>query len=111
MARAKRYNNLRLAVLAASTLWTVARLAWLASDRRAMRLKAAIASKSPDPRLVAPAFFASLTALSWLSSLPVAYLGGHRVERRFGLTKQSSAGWLRTRSRVSCSACCCRRRC
>ena len=34
------------------------------------------------------------TALSWLSGLPVAYFGGHEVERRFGLTKQSAGGWL-----------------
>jgi STE24 endopeptidase len=26
--------------------------------------------------------------------LPVAYLGGHEVERRFGLTRQSTRGWL-----------------
>ena len=40
------------------------------------------------------AFFALTMALSWLSSLPVAYFGGHQVERRFGLTKQSTGGWL-----------------
>jgi STE24 endopeptidase len=40
------------------------------------------------------AFFALTTALSWLSSVPVAYFGGHQVERRFGLTRQSTGGWL-----------------
>lgn len=95
VARTKRYNNLRLGVLAVSTLWTMARLMWLASDRRTMRLKASIARRSPDPRLVAPAFLASMAALSWILSLPVAYLGGYRVERAFGLTKQPGAGWLR----------------
>jgi STE24 endopeptidase len=94
VVKAKRYSRTKLAVLVLSTLWTVARLAWFASDRRAARLKAAVASGLPDRRLARPAFFALTMALSWLSSLPVAYLGGHQVERRFGLTKQSTGGWL-----------------
>ncbi len=48
----------------------------------------------PDQRLTGPAFLAALTGASWLVSLPLSYLGGHLVERRFGLTKQSTAGWL-----------------
>ena len=94
VAKAKRYSRTKLAALLLSTLWTLARLAWFASDRRAARLQASIASGIPDRRLAAPAFFAATTALSWLSSLPVAYFGSHEVERRFGLTKQSSRGWL-----------------
>ena len=94
VAKAKRYSRTKLAVLLLSTLWTVVRLAWFASDRRAARLKASIASGLPDRRLAAPAFFALTMVLSWLSGLPVAYFGGHEVERRFGLTKQSTGGWL-----------------
>ena len=93
-AKAKRYSRTKLVVLLLSTLWTVVRLAWFASDRRATWLKASIAREVPDRRLAAPAFFALTMVLSWLSSLPVAYLGGHEVERRFGLTKQSTGGWL-----------------
>ena len=93
-AKAKRYSRTKLVVLLLSTLWTVVRLAWFASDRRATWLKASIARGVPDWRLAAPAFFALTMVLSWLSSLPVAYLGGHEVERRFGLTKQSTGGWL-----------------
>jgi STE24 endopeptidase len=94
VAKAKRYSRTRLAVLLLSTLWSVARWAWFASDRRAARLEAAVARGVPDKRLVAPAFFALTTALSWLSSVPVGYIGGHQVERRFGLSKQSTAGWF-----------------
>jgi len=94
VAKAKRYSHTKLAALLLSTLWTLARLAWFASDRRAARLQASIASGIPNRRLAAPAFFTAITALSWLSSLPVAYFGSHEVERRFGLTKQSSRGWL-----------------
>src|SRR5215208_34864 len=94
VAKAKRYSRTKLAVLLLSTLWTVARLVWFASDRRAARLSAAIVSGLPDRRLARSAFLALTMVLSWLSSLPVAYFGGHHVERRFGLTKQSTGGWL-----------------
>jgi len=94
VAKAKRYSRTKLAVLLLSTLWTVVRLAWFASDRRAARLKTAIARGLPDRRIVAPAFFTVTMVLSWLSGLPVAFFGGHEVERRFGLTKQSTGGWL-----------------
>jgi STE24 endopeptidase len=94
VAKAKRYSRTKLAVLLLSTLWSVARLAWFASDRRAARLKASIARGVPERRLAAPAFFTVTMALSWLSSLPVAYVGGYQVERRFGLTRQSTSGWL-----------------
>src|SRR5215216_1415252 len=94
VAKAKRYSRTKLAALLLSTLWTLARLAWFASDRRAVRLKASIVSGLPDRRLAAPVFFTATMVLSWLSSLPVAYFGGHEVERRFGLTKQSTRGWL-----------------
>src|SRR5215211_6167923 len=94
VAKAKRYSRTKLAVLLLSTLWTVARLLWFASDQRASRLRASIARGLPDRRLASAAFFALTTMLSWLSSLPIAYFGGHAVERRFGLTKQSTRGWL-----------------
>ncbi len=93
-AKAKRYSRTRLAVLLLSTVWTVARLAWFASDRRAARLNASIAGWLSDRRLTAPAFFVVTTALFWLSGLPVAFFGDREVERRFGLTKQSAGGWL-----------------
>src|SRR3954471_13002585 len=91
-ARANRYRRTQVAVLLLSTLWSVARLAWFASDRRAARLRVSVANGLPDRRLAPPVFFALTMALSWLSGLPVAYFGGHQVERRFGLTKQSTGG-------------------
>ena len=94
VAKAKRYSRTKLAVLLLSTLWTLAQYVWFASDRRAARLKDSIATNLPDRPLAPAAFFAVTTALSWLSSLPIAYFGGHEVERRFGLTKQSAGGWL-----------------
>ena len=94
VAKAKRYSRTRLAVLLAIDALDRNPVGWFASDRRAARLKASIVRGLPDPRLAAPAYFTATMALSWLSSLPVAYIGGHEVERRFGLTKQSTRGWL-----------------
>ena len=56
VAKAKRYSHTKLAALLLSTLWTLARLAWFASDRRAARLQASIASGIPDRRLGAGIF-------------------------------------------------------
>jgi STE24 endopeptidase len=94
VAKAKRYNRARLAFLGLSTIWSLTRLAWLAADRRALRLRGRADRYVPDRRLRAPAFFAIVTALGWLASLPLGFLGGHLVERRFGLTTQSGRGWL-----------------
>jgi STE24 endopeptidase len=92
--KAKRYSRIHLGLFAASTALGVARSLWLADQRRSRRLKEAVSRAVPDQRLTGPVFLAALTGVSWLASLPVAYLGGHLVERRFGLTKQSTAGWL-----------------
>ena len=50
LALAKRYSRVRLTVLALSTLWTMARLGWFASDRRAARLKPMLVSKGERDR-------------------------------------------------------------
>jgi STE24 endopeptidase len=94
MAKAKRYSRTRLAVLLVSTIWTIARLAWFARGGRSAKLLHQSQRLAPDRRLAGPIYFVLVTALSWLSGLPLAYLGGHRVERRFGLTKQSDHAWL-----------------
>lgn len=94
LARAKRYSRIRLVLLIVSTVWSLARLNWFAADRRAARLKGAIARGVPDRRLTGPAFFTLFALGSWLTSLPLAFVSGHVVERRFGLTRQTPSGWL-----------------
>ncbi|MDP9366640.1 MAG: M48 family metallopeptidase [Chloroflexota bacterium] len=94
VAKAKRYSRTRLAVLLAGTGWSVARMTWFALGGRSARLRRAMDGVVPDRRLAGPAYLVAASALSSGSSLPIAYFGGHRVERRFGLTKQSDAGWL-----------------
>jgi len=94
VAKAKRYSRTRLAVLLAGTGWSVARSAWFAGGGRSARLRRAVEEVAPERRLAAPAYVAAAAGFSWVSGLPLSYLGGHRVERRFGLTKQSDRGWL-----------------
>ncbi len=92
--KAKRYSRTRLAVLLISMAWSATRLAWLAFSGRSARLRDATRQAVPDPRLATPAYLAVASLVSWLTELPLAYVGGHLVERRFGLTKQSDRGWL-----------------
>ncbi len=92
--KAKRYSRTNLVVLLVSTVWGFAQLLWFARNRRSARLKAGIAARVPDERLTAPAYFAAVSAGSWLASLPIGLLGGWLVERRFGLSKQPLKGWF-----------------
>ena len=90
--KAKRYSRAKLAMLLVSTLWSATRLAWFGRGRSAA-LRDRVARQAPSPRLVDPLFIAVSLLLGWLTSLPLAFLGGHALERRFGLTKQSAGGW------------------
>jgi STE24 endopeptidase len=92
--KAKRYSRIRLGLLGASLAWSVGSMAWFARNRRAKRLQTRIAEMVPDQRLAAPAFLATVSAGSWLASLPLAYVSGHLVERAFGLTRQSAPAWF-----------------
>lgn len=92
--KAKRYSRVRLGLFVASTLVGVARSLWWTDRRRARRLKESISRSVPDQRLTGPAFLVAMSFLSWVASLPLSYVGGHLVERRFGLTRQTTTGWL-----------------
>lgn len=94
VAKAKRYSRVRLGLLLIGTAWTLARALWFALSGRSAALGQTAQAKMPDHRLATATYVAIVAALAWLSSLPLSYFGGHRVERHFGLTKQSSAGWL-----------------
>lgn len=93
VAKAKRYSRIKLALLAASVVWEAIGLAWFARGRRAAGIKTVLATRLPDNRLSAPAFFAATTALAWLAGLPTAFLRQWVVERGFGLSRQPLRGW------------------
>lgn len=94
VAKAKRYSAIQLVSLLVTTAWSVLRLIWFADQRRAVRLKGRLERVLPDRRFVGPTFLAAAAILSWVSSLPLAYLSGYLVERRFGLTRQRPRGWF-----------------
>jgi STE24 endopeptidase len=94
VAKAKRYSRVRLLCLGLSTVWSLVGLGLFAKDRRAMRLKHWLENRVPDVRLAAPLFLAACSVIAWLAGLLAAFLGGHVVERSFGLTKQTARGWL-----------------
>lgn len=93
--KAKRYSRTQLAMLLASTIWSVARLGAFAVSGRSGRLRRALDRALPNRQAGALAYLTLTTAFSWLSALPVADVTGHRVERQFGLTKQTMGGWFR----------------
>ena len=92
--KAKRYSRTRLTLFLGSTLLGLARAAWFADRGRSAGLRSTIAQRLPDKRLRTPAYLASAAVLGWIANLPLAYFAGHRVERHFGLTKQTTRGWL-----------------
>lgn len=92
-ARAKRYSRIRLGLTLGSTAIGLAKAALFAYSGRSAELERALARRLPN-RLVNPAYIALVNGASWLSDLPLGYLGGLQVERRFGLTNQSTEGWF-----------------
>ena len=94
VARAKRYSRVRLASLLAGLVWSGARAAWFAGSGKSATWRDRARAISPDRRLATPAYLATTMSFNWLTSLPLAYLTGHLVERHFGLTKQTHRGWV-----------------
>lgn len=92
--RAKRYSRIRLSLFAVGTAASLARTAAFAFSGRSARLSRAIERAAPAPALAGPVYVAATVAGSWLARLPLAYAGGYRVERAYGLTKQTGRGWL-----------------
>jgi STE24 endopeptidase len=95
--KAKRYSRARVATMAVSTAVTVAETAWFAFSGRSRDLRDAIRERTPGRGTETASYAAAVVSGTWLAGLPLGYLGGYRIERRFGLTKQSSAGWLTDR--------------
>jgi STE24 endopeptidase len=91
--RAKRYSRIRLAMLFGQTVASTGAMAWFALSGRSARLRDVAARVAPDRRLVDAVYLAAISTASWAATLPLDYLRDEVVERRFGLTKQTSANW------------------
>jgi STE24 endopeptidase len=97
-ARAKRYSHERLKAMAISATWGAAGLGLFAFTGASARLKEKLQQSMPDGRLVRSAYVASAMAGSATLEAPIAYLTSYRLERRYELTKQPIAGWIRDRA-------------
>jgi STE24 endopeptidase len=94
LARAKRYSRTRLILFGLSATASIGRLAWFALSGRSDAVRGGVSSRVGDERLVVPGYVAVVTLLNWAASLPLAFFGSHRIEQRYGLTKQSDRAWF-----------------
>src|SRR5215211_7401224 len=97
-SRAKRYSRDRLKAMAINAAWGAVGLGLFAFTGTSARLKKNLQQSLLDGRLVRPTYVVAAMAGSAFFDVPVAYLTGYRLERRFELTKQPIAGWLRDRA-------------
>ena len=94
VSRAKRYSRTRLAVSLAGSAFSLTRSVWFARSGRSARLRTWAMDSTPHPVAADAVYLLTEGIGSWLAAMPVSYVGGHAIERRYGLTKQSSAGWM-----------------
>lgn len=92
--RARRYSRFRFGLGMASTIASTAAVAAFALSGKSASLRTTIRSRTPNDALATAAFAGAAAAAGWALSLPTGWLLGHKVEKRFGLTRQSTAGWL-----------------
>lgn len=86
------YGALRRALSVTGIARSLAGSAALAYGPVGKRLERSV--RALPPWLRASAFVAQVSALEAFIELPVDFVEGHAVERRFGLSEQSAASWL-----------------
>jgi STE24 endopeptidase len=104
--KATRYHRLRRRALLIAAAWRVAILAGLAVSGLSQSLHAASASAVQS----LPAFLrfpltvllmvAAIAALQEVGVLPARFFSGHILERRYGLSRQPAARWLRDHAKA-----------
>lgn len=95
--RARRYHRVRRNIGYAVATVGVVRRALFVGAGGATALERALRARLPHDALVAPVYGLTVSTATFLLDLPVSYLGGHRIERTFGLTQQPDTDWLRQR--------------
>jgi STE24 endopeptidase len=104
--KATRYHRLRRRALLTAAAWRVVLLAALASTGLSKALHAAFAAAvQPLPGFLQfPAavllMTAAIAAMQELGALPAAYVSGHVLERRYGLSRQPAGRWLRDHAKA-----------
>ncbi len=104
--KATRYQRLRRQVSIIGFVWSVVFLAGLAATGWSVTLRSAAGAWTA--RFATGSWRASATVLVYvfllstineLVTLPLGWYGGYRVERRYGLSTETAAGWLRDRAK------------
>lgn len=95
--RARRYHRVRRHIGYANSAAALTRRLLFLGTGGAAALEAALRRSLPSEALVAPAFSLTVSTATFVLDLPASYLGGYRIERTFGLTRQPAPDWLRQR--------------
>jgi STE24 endopeptidase len=68
-------------------------MAWFALSGRSARLRTRVEQRVPDDRLTVPTYLAVASVGAAVASLPFEAVRDLLVERQYGLSKQTTAGW------------------
>lgn len=104
--KATRYHRLRRRALLIAAAWRVAILAGLAASGLSHTLRAAAESAVlPLPAIVrfpltVLLMVAAIAAMQEIGVLPAGFFSGHILERRYGLSRQPAARWLRDHAKA-----------
>lgn len=104
--KATRYHRLRRRALLMAAAWRVAVLAGLAASGLSHTLHAAAESAVlPLPAIVrfpltVLLMVAAIAAMQEIGVLPAGFFSGHILERRYGLSRQPAARWLRDHAKA-----------
>jgi STE24 endopeptidase len=98
--KATRYHRLQRRLGVAAVMWSALLLALLLWSGGSVALRTAadsvarqIAGAPPSPWITVILYVVFLSAVNEAGSLPIAFFGGHIVERRYGLSNLSVRGW------------------
>ena len=91
--KSTRYHRLKRRSEVASLLWSAAALLLIVVSGLSVALAGWAQSLAP-PWLASGIVVAALLAATEIAGLPLAWYGGHVLERRYGLARQTVGGWL-----------------
>lgn len=91
---AKRYWRTKLGLHMAGVAFSIARSAWWVWSGNSARLQNRIEASRVNSALSTPAYLVVVQSLGQLTSLPLSFVSGYLVERRFGLTRRDPLSWF-----------------
>jgi len=99
--KAVRYQRLKRRAEIVSLLWNAGLLAAVLGTGLTIAMRAASESVAPSFRAVSSvAYVVLLSLLTEAGSLPLAFYSGYLLEKRYGLSNESLAAWLRDQAKA-----------